>query len=124
MTVLQLTDNLKTYIVSQLDSLSKTTPMIGFMKPLITRALDKNFSKVTNALTLISDENGNIDIENILTEMIENVMSTNPFSINTSFIGNIEIGGGMIKLNIPLTDKRLIFNLTDLENIKEALISK
>lgn len=51
----------------------KTNPMIGFMKPLITRALDKNFSKVSKALDLIADKDGNIDIENILTEMMENL---------------------------------------------------
>ena len=29
-----------------------------------------------------------------------------------------------IKLNIPLTDKRLVFNMSDLENFKEMLITK
>lgn len=122
--VIQLTNKLKSYIVAQLNSMSKTTPMVGFMKPLITRALDKNFSKVTKALDLIADENGNVDIEGILSEMMENLMTTQPFILNTSFIGNIEIGGGSIKLNIPLTDKRLVFSMTDLENFKEMLITK
>ena len=122
--VLQLTDKLKTYISTQLDSMSKTSPMIGFIKPLITRALDKNFSKVTKALDLIADENGNVDVEGILTEMMENLMTTQPFTFKTSFVGDIEVGNGNIKLNIPLTDKRLVFNMTDLENFKEMLIAK
>jgi hypothetical protein len=49
-------------------TMAKTNPMIGFMKPLITRALDKNFSKVSKALDLIADKDGNIDIENILAD--------------------------------------------------------
>lgn len=122
--VIQLTDKLKSYIATQLDSMSKTTPMVGFMKPLITRALDKNFSKVTKALDLIADGNGNVDVEGILSEMIENLMTTQPFTFKTSFIGDIEVGGGSIKLNIPLTDKRLVFDMTDLENFKEMLITK
>lgn len=122
--VIQLTDKLRSYIATQLDSMSKTTPMVGFMKPLITRALDKNFSKVTKALDLIADENGNVDVEGILSEMMENLMTTQPFTLKTSFIGDIEIGGGSIKLNIPLTDKRLVFDTTDLENFKEMLITK
>lgn len=121
---LQLTDKLKTYISTQLDSMSKTSPMIGFIKPLITRALDKNFSKITKALDLIADENGNVDVEGILTEMMENLMTTQPFTFKTSFVGDIEVGNGNIKLNIPLTDKRLVFNMTDLENFKEMLIAK
>lgn len=105
-------------------SMAKTNPMIGFMKPLITRALDKNFSKVSKALDLIADKDGNIDIENILTEMMENLMTTNPFTFKTSFVGDIEIGGGEIKFNLPLTNKRLVLNMTDLETFKEMLITK
>ena len=121
---MQLTDNLRAYVATQLDTMSKNTPMIGFMKPLITRALDNNFSKVTKALDLIANDEGKIDIENILTEMIENVMNTNPFTFKTSFIGDVEIGGGQIKFNLPLTNKRLVLDMTDLEAFKEMLITK
>lgn len=123
-TVIQLTDNLKSYVLLQLDSMSKSNPMVGFMKPFITRALDKNFDKVTKTLDLISDKEGNIDIENIITEMMENLMNTNPFTFKTSFIGDIEIGGGEIKFNLPFTSKRLVLNITDLETFKEMLITK
>lgn len=123
-TVVQLTDNLKSYVSLQLDSMSKSNPMVGFMKPFITRALDKNFDKVTKTLDLISDKEGNIDIENIITEMMENLMNTNPFTFKTSFIGDIEIGGGEIKFNLPFTSKRLVLNITDLETFKEMLITK
>lgn len=123
-TIMQLTDNLKSYISLQLESMAKTNPMIGFMKPLITRALDKNFSKVSKALGLIADKDGNIDIENILAEMMENLMTTNPFTLKASFVGDIEIGGGEIKFNLPLTNKRLVLNMTDLETFKEMLITK
>lgn len=124
MTVLQLTDRVKSYVSAQLDSMSRTNPMVSFTKPLITRILDKNFGKITKALDLIADENGNVDIEGILSEMMDNLMTTQPFTIKTSFIGDVEIGGGNIKLNIPLTDKRLVFNMSDLENFKEMLITK
>ena len=121
---MQLTDNLRAYVATQLDTMSKNTPMIGFMKPLITRALDKNFSKVTKVLDLIANDEGKIDIENILTEMMENVMNTNPFTFKTSFIGDVEIGGGQIKFNLPLTNKRLVLDMADLEAFKEMLITK
>jgi hypothetical protein len=124
MTITQLTDNLKSYVSLQLDSITKSNPVVGFMKPFITRALDKNFDKVTKTLNLISDKEGNIDIENIITEMMENLMNTNPFTFKTSFIGDIEIGGGEIKFNLPFTSKRLVLNITDLETFKEMLITK
>lgn len=64
------------------------------------------------------------DINGKAKEIMSNLMSTQPFTIKTSFIGDVEIGRGHIKLNIPLTDKRLVFNMTDLENFKEMLIAK
>lgn len=124
MTIVQLTDNIKSYISLQLDSMSKTSPIIGFMKPLIIRALDKNFDKVIKTLDLIADKDGNVDIENILSEMADNLINTNPFTFKTSFIGDIVIGGGEIKLNLPLIDKRLVLNTTDINTFKEMLITK
>jgi hypothetical protein len=121
---IQLTDKLKTYVISQLDTMSKTTPMVSFMKPFITRALNKNFSKLTGILDMIADNEGNIDVDGILSEMMESIRTTQPFIFKTSFVGDIEIGGGAIKLNIPLTDKRLAFNMSDLENFKGLLTSK
>jgi hypothetical protein len=46
-TITKLTSNLKTYVINQLDVMSKNTPIINFMKPLITRAFNKNFNKIT-----------------------------------------------------------------------------
>jgi hypothetical protein len=104
--------------------MSKTSPMMEFVKPLVTRALDKKLSKITSILDLISDDNGNIDIEGILSEITENLMTTQPFTFKAPYIGDIEIGGGTIGFSIPLTDKKLVFDTTDLESFKEMLITK
>lgn len=120
---MQFLDRLKTFISSQIDSLSTTSPMINFIKPLIMRVLDKNLNKIVKFTDLVSDDNGNIDVEGIISEMIESVMTSNPFVINTSLLGNVEIGSGNIKFIIPFTDKQLIFNQTDLENLKRTLTS-
>lgn len=120
----ELTMKIREFINSQVASLAKTNPMIGFMKPLITRVVDKNFNKVNKVLNLIADDNGNVDIENIIEEMIQSIMTTEPFTFNTSFAGDIEIGGGLIKINIPLTDKRLVLNKIDIQNFRNLLINK
>lgn len=123
-TVDQLTNNIKSYILMQINNMSRTNPMISIIKPLVVRAVDKNFNKVSKVLDLIADENGNIDIEAITEEMMDNIVNMQPFIYNTSFIGDIELGGGQIKLNIPLTDKRLVLNREDLQILKEVLINK
>lgn len=124
MNIEQVTNNLKSYIDLQLASMAASTPIVSFLKPIITRAIDKNFTKVTTALDLISDQNGNIDIEGISTEMLQSLRTVEPFTLNTSFIGDIEIGGGAIKLNVPFTNKRLVLDSTDLETFKNMLINK
>lgn len=123
-TITKLTSNLKTYVLNQLDVMSKNTPIINFMKPLIIRAFNKNFNKITQVLNLIADESGNIDIENILAEMTEGLINTNPFVFKNQIIGDIEIGGGCIKFNVPFTNKKLVFNMDDIEAFKEMLITK
>ena len=123
MNIERLTNNLRLYISQQLDTMSNNTPIVGFMRPFIERAINKNFNKVSGFLGLISDENGNIDIENILQEMLNNMINTKPFTVNTSIIGDIEIGGGQIKLNIPLTDRKLILNTEDIDKFKQLILN-
>ena len=67
---------------------------------------------------------GNIDINEIMSEMIESLMTTQPFTVNTSFIGDIVIGNGNIKVGIPFTERNLVFNVSDLQNLREMLTIK
>ena len=120
-TVPKLIENLQRYIGIQINEMASTNPLIGFMKPLILRAANNSISKAHTSLSLLADKEGNIDVENILTEMVDNLMSTQPFTINTSFIGDIIIGNGNIKVGIPYTEKSIVFNSTDLQKLKEML---
>lgn len=117
----QLTRNLKNYIDQQVISMARQNPMMSFMKPIITRVIDKKFEDIHKAIDMIADKEGNIDVEAILTEMIDSVMNTNPFILNVPVVGDIEIGGGVIKLNLPVVDKSLVLNKSDLDILKEML---
>lgn len=121
MTTIQLIDNLKTYLDNKINDLSLNNPLMCFMKPLVVRVIDKNFNKINNTLDIIADENGNIDAEGILTDMLKSINTLPPFPIHTEFLGDIIIGGGAVRLNIPLTDKQLVFNNSDLEELKHIL---
>lgn len=120
-TVPKLIENLQRYIGVQINEMANTNPLVGFMKPLILRAANNSISKAHTSLSLLADKEGNIDVENILTEMVDSLMSTQPFTINTSFIGDIIIGNGNIKVGIPYTEKSIVFNSTDLQKLKEML---
>lgn len=121
MTTTKLIENLKAYLDNKINEISLGNPLMSFMKPLVVRAIDKNFGKISGALSIITDEKGNIDAEGILSEMFESVTTLPPFPIHTEFLGDIIVGGGMVRLNIPLTDKQLVFNTSDLEELKSIL---
>lgn len=121
MTTIQLIDNLKMYLDKKINTLSLNNPLMSFMKPLVVRVIDKNFNKISTTLDVIADENGNIDAEGILTDMLKSITTLPPFPVHTEFLGDIIIGGGMVRLNIPLTDKQLVFNTSDLEELKNIL---
>lgn len=117
-----INSKLKEYIHKQLDTLAKSNPIIGFTKPVISRIVDNNFYKVNSLLGMLSDSTGNIDIENILPEMIESIMKTDPFIYSSDLFGDIEIGGGNIKLSIPYINKKIMFDESDFESLKSYLL--
>lgn len=39
-------------------------------------------------------------------------------------MGDIEIGGGQVKFNIPFINKRLVLNQADLETLRDMLTTK
>lgn len=121
MNVQTIAERLHSYIGVQLTRMAADSPIIAFAKPVLVRVIDNNIGKLEGSLKLIADKNGEIDVDAILTEMLDSVMNTKPFTINTSFTGDIEIGGGLIKMNIPVINKRVMFNLDDLREFKELL---
>ena len=50
----------KEFLFNTLDQLSATDSIIGFIRPVIKLGIENNFSKVTNMLKLIADENDNV----------------------------------------------------------------
>lgn len=53
--------------------------------------------------------------------MIDNIVNSQSFKINTNFLGELEIGCGKIKMNLPLINKTLVLNQEDLIKFKDAI---
>lgn len=119
MNVLETIEVLKIFLNRQINSLALTNPILSFSKPLITRVINNNIHKANGLLSMLADENGNIDVQSLVPEMIQSVMTTRPFVYHTEFLGDLEIGGGFIKLNIPLTNSQIVLGKNDLDVLKE-----
>lgn len=119
MNVLETIEILKIFLNRQINSLALTNPILSFSKPLISRVINNNIHKANGFLSMLADENGNIDVQSLVPEMIQSVMTTRPFVYHTEFLGDLEIGGGFIKLNIPLTNSQIVLGKNDLDVLKE-----
>lgn len=119
MNVLETIDKLKIFLNKQINSLALTNPVISFSKPIIIRIINNNIHKANGFLSMLADENGEIDVQSLIPEMIQSVMTTRPFVYHTEFLGDLEIGGGFIKMNIPLTNNQIVLGKTDLDVLKE-----
>ena len=124
MTTIETIEKLKTFLTGRINSLALTNPLIGFSKPIILRVINNKIYKAEGFLSMIADESGNIDTQILIPEMIQSVMNTKPFIYHTEFLGDLEIGGGLIKLNIPMTNNQIVLGKSDLEVLKELFTEK
>lgn len=124
MEVNDIMEKLKEYAGNQIDSLAKTNPFVNLTRPFINRIINNTMNKADKMLRMLADENGSVNIEELIDEMIESVINSKSFNIHASVLGDISIGEGKIVLNMPFTDKNIIFNKEDFDKLRETLINE
>lgn len=122
MNIVTATSNLRQYLQQLLEQLAKNNQSIRFFKPAIVRAINNNIDKAANIFKFLADKDGEIDLASILPEMMQSVDSSTPFNINVPVLGNVEIGNGSIKLNLPLTDSKVQLSRDDIQTFINMMI--
>lgn len=92
-------------------------------KHLAKRAITNNINSFDKFLKPIADKDGMIDIEGIFDEEMEVINNIDNFNFDIPFIGGGNISKGIISLEVPYVNKIVALNQTDLEVLKESLIS-
>ena len=115
--------NVLTYIIKQLVSMGESSPAIRLLIPLAKRAITNNINSFDKFLKPIADKDGMIDIEGIFDEEMEVINNIDNFNFDIPFIGGGNISKGIISLEVPYVNKIVALNQTDLEVLKESLIS-
>ena len=118
MNVIETTEKLKIFLGKQINSLAANNPLIAFAQPMISRIVNNKLNNAIGFLSMLTDDSGEIDTKTLIPEMIQSVMNTKPFIYHTEFLGDLEIGGGFIKLNIPMTNNQIVLGRNDLEDLK------
>lgn len=114
--------NLEKFVDSKLSTLSVNDPIMALMKPFASRIIGNNLYKVRGMLSQLADKDGLIDVEGILSETIDNVINTKPFKLNTGLLGDLEIGAGKLKMDVPFVNKTIVLNQDDLKELKDMLM--
>ena len=124
MNVINTIETLKIFLNKQINSLAMTNPLISFSKPLIIRVVNNKINQASGFLSMLTDDSGEIDVQSLIPEMIQSVMITKPFIYHTEFLGDLEIGGGFIKMNIPMTNNQIVLGKADLDTLRDLFINK
>lgn len=117
----ELSDKLVQFLDNEISMVASNHAAIAFFKPLISRILNNNVGKITDILKLIADEEGNVDIIPLINEMANSLINSKPFVLETGLLGDIEIGNGFIKLNVPMLNKTITFTMQDINKFKQML---
>lgn len=94
----ELINKLVEFLDIKLTNLSKDNQLVNvFIRPIFLRIINNNIGKVNQALSIIADENGMIDADGILNDMIDNLIIS-PVKEERG----IKIGAGNVEIKIPL----------------------
>lgn len=110
-------DKLVEFANNQINTIVSSNPMFIFYKPFIARGLNKYIGKADKFLSFIEDTNGNIDIEGIIDEEVENLLV-----LQVQKFDGVEIGEGKLSLDIPGLNKKIVITSDDIKEFKKNLV--
>lgn len=108
------------FINNKVDEMSINNSVVMVFRPVIHRVSKKVICKMEKLLSLLSDENGMIDIDGILGEMANNLITANSKSY-PELLDGLTIGNGKISIDIPFIDKQLVLTKDDIEELRSYL---
>lgn len=94
------------------------------IRPAIVIYIKNNIDKLDSVLKLLTDKDGNIDAISLVNQYEETILNDAEISSFKLLGGNIELGGGKIKIAHQYLDKNVIFDEADISEFKELLTPK
>lgn len=119
------------YIDSRVDMVVGKNPIMNLMQPFIKKAfkgyINNYTGQIEGYLKLISDKNGNVDIDGLLDEVITRFDTMDEMTIPTKKMGDVHIGKGKLVLEVPslfgLTANNLVFTTKDITDLKSMIVN-
>jgi hypothetical protein len=101
----------------KLTALSGDSQLVNvFVRPFVSRIINNNISKVDKALSLIANEEGMIDADGILNDIVDNLISSPVKEEHGMAIGN-----GAVEIKIPFMNKAICLDKEDIQEFRNVL---
>lgn len=108
-------------ILTDYTIIADTNPFLKIFKPFIDKAANNYICKINKFLQMIEEENGLIDIENLLGKSIDNLI-VSPVQEYPDMFKGVTIGNGKIRIGLPGINKDIVLDANDIETFKQSLV--
>lgn len=113
-----LINKLVEFLDIKLTNLANDNQLINvFVRPIFSRFINNNISKIDKALSIVADDNGMIDADGILNDMIDNLVIS---PVKES--AGVKVGAGTVEIKIPFINKAISLDKEDIAEFKQMLM--
>lgn len=113
-------DKIVEFANTQMNKISVNSPMMAMFKPFVSRAINIKIEQLDKVLAIVTDSKGMVDIEGILNDFVDNLLVAEVKKYSNDF-GNAEIGNGQIKFTVPVINKQIVIDTSDIEELKQMI---
>ena len=102
------------YAGTKINSLANESVLFDILfKPFITEVVNVNIAKLDSILSLVTNEEGLINAEKLINDIVDNLVVAPVKNIK-----GINVGDGKVEINLPMIGGSVVFDRSDFEELK------
>ena len=102
------------YANSKVNSIANESVLFDILfKPFITEVVNVNIAKLDSALSLVTNDEGLINAEKLINDIVDNLIVAPVKNIK-----GINVGDGKVEINLPMIGGSVVFDRSDFEELK------
>ena len=116
----KIIETIVSFLNIKLDEIAINMPILSLFRPIVTTGINNKLNKLDSLLSFVANDNGMIDAEKIIGEMLDNLIVM-PVQQFPEVFSGLKIGKGIINIDIPFINKSIEFNSADIESFINLL---
>lgn len=102
------------YASTKINSIANESVLFDILfKPFITEVVNVNIAKLDSILSLVTNEEGLINAEKLINDIVDNLVVAPVKNIK-----GINVGDGKVEINLPMIGGSVVFDRSDFEELK------